>query len=164
MERSLTKSLETYLLTIDKLLEIKTSIIVKDVADYLNIGGASASEAIKKLKRKGYINYKPYGNITLTSQGENHVLLKKYRHNTISKFLSKVLNIDTNSAEENAEKIEYAMTKDVLVRLVHFMNFMEQCMCSEPKWIKSCKSSLKTGEMNEKCKSCNGGCCCNNKQ
>ena len=164
MEQSLTKSLETYLLAIDKLLERKASIIVKDVADYLNIGGASTSEAIKKLKQKGYINYEPYSNITLTSQGENYVLLKKYRHNTISKFLNKVLDIDINNAEENAEKIEYAITKDVLVRLVHFMDFMEQCMCSEPKWIKSCKTSLKTGEMREKCKSCNGGCCCNNKQ
>ena len=164
MEKNLTKSLEVYLLAIDKLLEIKTSIIVKDVADYLNIGGASTSEAIKKLKQKGYINYQPYGNITLTSQGENYVFLKKYRHNTISKFLSKVLGIDIKSAEENAEKIEYAMTKDVLVRFVHFMDFMEQCMCGEQKWIKNCKSSLKTGEMNEKCKSCNGGCCCNSKQ
>ena len=164
MENKLTKSLENYLLTIDTLLKKKETIIVKDIAEYLKIGGASTSEAIKKLKQKGYINYEPYGNITLTPQGENYVSLKKYRHNTILKFLNKVLDIDINSAKENAEKMEYSMTEDVLARFVHFMDFMEQCACSEQKWIKSCRFLLKTGEMSEKCKSCKGSCCCNSKQ
>ena len=43
------------------------------------------------LKEKGYLNYEPYGNITLTSLGENTVYIKKYRHNTITNFLNKVL-------------------------------------------------------------------------
>jgi len=160
MNEKLTKSLETYLLAIDTLLEIKKAIKVKDVAQYLNFGGATTADAVKKLKEKGYINYEPYGNITLTSIGENAVIIKKYRHNTITKFLNKVLDIDLKNSEFNAEQMEYSMTEDVLSRLVHFLDFMEQCSCSEPKWVKSCKSSLQTGEMSEKCKTCSGGCCC----
>jgi DtxR family Mn-dependent transcriptional regulator len=163
MEEKLTKSLETYLLAIDMLLENQETIIVKDVAKYLNFGGATTADAVKKLKEKGYVNYEPYGNITLTSQGEDAVLLKKYRHNTIKKFLNKVLDIDPDSAETNASAIEYSMTKDVLIRFVHFVDFMEQCSCSEPKWIKSCKSSLEKGKLSEHCQNCTGGCCCNNK-
>lgn len=162
MNEKLTKSLETYLLAIDSLLKTKDSIIVKDVAKYLNFGGATTADAIKKLKTKGYINYEPYGNITLTELGKNTVLLKKYRHNTITKFLNKVLDINSLKAEENADVIEYSIDNDVLVRFVHFLDFMEQCSCSEPKWIKSCKSALKDGTLSEKCKSCSGGCCCNN--
>ena len=164
MEEKLTKSLETYLLAIDSLLETKKTIIVKDVAQYLGFGGATTADAIKRLKEKGYINYKPYGNITLTSIGEKAVIVKKYRHDTITRFLNKVLDIDLKNAEYNADKIEYSMTEDVLTRLVNFLDFMEQCSCSEPKWVKSCKSSLETGELSEKCKSCSGGCCCSNKQ
>lgn len=160
MEDKLTKSLETYLLAADTLLEKKDSIIVKDVAEFLNIGGASTADAIKKLKEKGYINYEPYGNITLTPKGKEAVSLKKYRHNTITKFLNKVLDIDIENAEYNATQIEYSMTKDVLIRLVNFMDFMEQCSCKEPKWIKSCKSTLETGELCGNCISCQGGCCC----
>ena len=163
MENKLTKSLETYLLAVDKLLETKESIIVKDVANYLNFGGATTADAIKKLREKGYIDYEPYGNITLTSLGKETAEIKKYRHNTITKFLNKVLDIDIKTAEENAEKIEYSVAEDVLKRFVHFMDFMEQCACSEPKWVKSCQSTLKSGELNPKCKSCSGGCCCNNK-
>lgn len=163
MEKILTKSLETYLIAIDKLLENKNSIIVKDVADFLKIGGASTSDAIKKLREKGYINYEPYGNITLTQLGKNSVNIKKFRHNTITKFLNKVLDIDLKNAETNAEAIEYSMTNDVLNRFVNFVTFMEQCSCSEPKWIKSCKSSLENGTLSEKCKSCTGECCCSKK-
>ena len=161
MEKKLTKSLETYLLAIDSLLEEQETIIVKDVAKYLNFGGATTADAIKKLKEKGFVNYEPYGNITLTSKGEDAVMLKKYRHNTIKKFLNRVLDIDIKSAETNACAIEYSMTQDVLVRFVHFVDFMEQCSCSEPKWIKSCKSSLEEGKLSENCKNCQGGCCCN---
>jgi len=163
MKEKLTKSLETYLLAIDILLETKKTIIVKDVANYLSFGGATTANAVKKLKEKGYVNYEPYGNITLTSLGVKAVIIKKYRHNTITKFFNKVLDIDLKNSEYNAEQMEYSMTDDVLSRLVNFLDFMEQCACSEPKWIKSCKSSLDTGELNAKCKACSGGCCCSDK-
>lgn len=164
MEEKLTKSLETYLLAIDKLLEDKKTIIVKDVAQHLKYGGATTADAVKKLKEKGYVNYEPYGNITLTDLGEKTVIIKKYRYNTITKFLNEVLNIDLKNAQYNAEQMEYSMTDDVLSRLVNFLDFMHQCSCSEPKWVKSCKSSLETGKLNSKCKSCSGGCCCSKKQ
>ena len=160
MEQKLTKSLETYLLAIDTLLETKETIIVKDVAKFLNYGGATTADAVKKLKEKGYVNYEPYGNITLTPLGEKTVIIKKYRHTTITNFLNQVLDIDLNKAEVNAEAIEYSMTDDVLTRFVNFMDFMKQCACPEPKWIKSCKSALKNGEISENCKGCSGGCCC----
>ena len=164
MKEKLTKSLESYLLAICTLLETKKSIIVKDVAQYLNYGGATTADAVKKLKEKGYVIYEPYGNITLTDLGEKTVIIKKYRHNTITKFLNKVLDIEEKTAEYNAEQMEYSMTDDVLTRLVNFLDFMEQCSCKEPKWVKSCKSTLETGELSKKCKSCSGGCCCSNKQ
>ena len=160
MNKNLTKSLETYLLAIDTLIGEKGSIIVKDVAEFLNYGGATTSDAIKKLKEKGYVNYEPYKNITLTSLGKDTVYIKKYRHKTITDFLTSVLDIEPDKAQINAENMEYSIDDDVLARLVNFMDFMKQCACPEPKWIKSCKSSLKNGEMSEKCKGCSGGCCC----
>ena len=98
MEERLTKSLEKYLLAIDTLIEQKGSVIVKDVAEFLNYGGATTADAVKKLKEKGYVNYEPYGNITLTDLGEKTVIIKKYRHNTITKFLNRVLDIDEKTA------------------------------------------------------------------
>lgn len=161
----LTESLEKYLLAIYELTQNGDSIIVKDVSEYLKVGGASAAEAIKILRDKGYVNYIPYGNINLTKEGADVIELKLYRHNTIAKFLNKVLGIDIDNANKNASAVEYSMTEDVLVKFVHFLDFMSQCSCKEPKWIKSCRYSLKNGEMSDKCKVCKtagNGCssCC----
>ena len=164
-ENNLTKSLEKYLLAIK---EIEASgnknIKVKDVANYLNIGGPSTADAIKTLKEKGYINYEPYQDITLTAKGIDKINLKKYRQNTIKSFLTNVLEIEENTSTESAESIEFSMPEVVLERFVHFLDFMEQCTCKEPKWVKSCKNTLSTGEMSEKCKGCmsssKNSCCC----
>lgn len=164
MKEKLSSSLEKYLMAVDALLKTQKVVMVKDIAKYLDYGGPTVCDAIKRLKEKGFVNYKPYKQVTLTSLGEEVIIIKKYRNETITKFLNKVLDINLDEAQYNAEQIEYSMTDKVLTRLVNFMGFMEQCTCQSPKWVKSCQSSLKTGELNSKCKSCTGGCCCSNKE
>ncbi len=164
-EKKLSESLEKYLLAIYDISKNNSNIIVKDVSNYLGIGGASSANAIKTLAKLGFINYIPYGNITLTKEGIEYIQLKLYRHNTISNFLNQVLEIEKTSADKNASAIEYSMTKDVLIKFVHFLDFMKQCSCKEPKWLNSCKHSLKDGQISKKCKDCAsscGGCknCC----
>lgn len=166
-DKKLTQSLENYLLGLDDLIDKGVKIKVKDLAQYMKLGAPSTADAVKKLKEKGFINYVPYSDITLTAKGIEAVTMKKYRHNTIAKFLHNVLDIDVKKAEENADAIEYSMTQDVLTRLVNFMDFMEQCACPEPKWMNSCKNSLETGKISKKCQGCasakgkNGCGCCN---
>ncbi len=164
-EKKLSESLEKYLLAIYDISKNNSNIIVKDVSKYLGIGSASTATAIKTLAKKGLIDYVPYGNITLTKEGMNLIQLKIYRHNTISTFLNQVLEIEKTSADKNASAIEYSMTQDVLIKFVHFLDFMKQCSCREPKWLNSCKHSLKDGQISKKCTNCvsgKGGCngCC----
>lgn len=157
-EKKLTESLEKYLLAIYDISKNNSNIIVKDVSNYLKIGGASTATAIRTLAKKGLINYVPYGNISLTQSGFNTVHLKMYRHNAISNFLNQVLEIEKSSADKNASAIEYSMTEDVLIKFVHFLDFMKQCSCKEPKWLNSCKHSLIEGQISEKCTNCTSGC------
>ena len=156
--KNLSESLEKYLLAVYEISKNNPEVKVKDVADYMKIGGASTSEAIKTLAEKNFLNYIPYGSISLTPLGVDTVELKLYRHNTISKFLNKVLEIEKERADKNATSIEYSMTEDVLIKFVHFLDFMEQCSCKEPKWLKSCKHNLENGQMSEKCLTCTSGC------
>ena len=156
-KKTLTQSLEKYLLAIYDISKNNSNILVKDISKHLGIGGASTATAIRNLAKKGLINYVPYGNITLTKEGENLIQLKIYRHNTISNFLNQVLEIEKNSADKNASIIEYSMTQDVLIKFVHFLDFMKHCSCKEPKWLNSCKHSLKNGQILEKCTNCVAG-------
>ena len=165
MNDKLTKSLENYLLAIN---EIKSkgncNIKVKDVANYLGIGGPSTADAVRTLKDKGYIDYEPYKSIDLTQKGLNKINAKKYRQNTIKRFLTDVLEIESSLAQTNSQNIEFFMSEIVLERFVNFLDFMEKCSCKEPKWIKSCKNTLNNGQMSDKCKECIGHkeqiCCC----
>ncbi len=154
MKHKLTESLEKYLLAVYEIVKTNKAARVKDVSNYLNIGGPATSEAIKKLAEFKYINYAPYGIITITPNGEKYAKTKILRHNTITNFLDKVLMIDGNILNETADSIEYSMTDDVLDKFVCFLSFMENCSCKKPKWVKSYEYFSKNGEMQEKCKVC----------
>lgn len=166
MKDELTESLEKYLLAIYYIIQENKAARVKDVSKYLNIGGPATSDAVKTLAERGFINYVPYGIITITEKGEKRAEEKIYRHKTISNFLEKVLQVDSENVQDSAKSIEYAMPEDVLEKFVSFLSFMENCSCKEPKWVKSYKYYATQGEMQDKCKTCmtktnfdNNNCC-----
>ena len=97
--KELTKSLGNYLLAIYELVEENNAARVRDVSQKMNIGAASTSEAVKLLAKKEYINYRPYGLITLTSKGSLAARKKIERHKTIENFLTSVLLVDKNYAD-----------------------------------------------------------------
>lgn len=158
--KDLTQSLEKYLFAISEVVEKNSAARVKDIATKLSIGMASTSEAVKSLTKKGYINYEPYGLITMTASGKAVVREKIERHRIICEFLEKVLLLEKSEIETYANSIEFFIPEKVLSRFVAYITFMQKCSCKEPKWLKSYQSYIKTGEMPEKCKSCSSetGC------
>lgn len=173
-ENKLTASFEKYLCAIYEIEKKNKAARVKDIADLLSIGASSVSEAMKALEKKECINYEPYGLITLTKKGQKIVVEKLKRNAIISNFLKDVLLVDEKAIAQNAQKIEYGMSGEVLEKFVRFLTFMQTCSCKEPKWIKSFKYYAQNGELQEKCCSCiakckeNSGCkdnssCCGGK-
>ncbi len=167
MEKKLTESLEKYLLAIYEIVKTNQAARVKDVSNYLKIGGPATSDAVKTLAQRGYINYVPYGIITITPKGLQKSEEKILRHKTISNFLEKVLLIESEKVETSSTQIEYSMPEDVLDKFVQFLSFMEKCSCKEPKWVKSYKYFTQKGKMQDKCQDCmknketfdNSSCC-----
>ena len=167
MKNELTESLEKYLLAIYKIVKVNQATRVKDVSKFLKIGGPATSDAVKTLAERGFINYVPYGIITITDKGRKNAEEKISRHKTIANFIEKVLLVEPDKVEESSKSIEYSMPVDVLDKFVKFLNFMENCSCKEPKWVQSYKYYSKNGEMKEKCKKCgmlkdefdNSSCC-----
>lgn len=166
-KHNLTQSLENYLKAVYEICKLQKAARIKDIANYLKIGASSTSEAIKVLADKKYVNYTPYGIITLSAKGKKKAEEKITRHQTICRFLREVLLVDEADIEENAEKIEYAVSQDVLDKFIRFLTFMQTCSCKEPKWIKSYKYYSINGEMQSKCSVCiqniekfdNSNCC-----
>lgn len=161
MKKELTESLEKYLLAIYEIVKVNQAARVKDVSNYLKIGGPATSDAVKTLAKRGFINYVPYGIITITKKGQARAEEKIYRHKTISHFLEQVLMVDSEKVSQSATQVEYAMSEDVLNKFVSFLTFMDKCSCKEPKWVNSYKFFAKNDVMKDSCLTCSGGCGCN---
>ena len=165
--KDLTQSLEKYLNAVYEIIETNTAARIKDVVKKLNVGMASTSQAIKTLTQKGYLNYEPYGVITMTPKGKQAIMKKLKRHEIICNFLEKCLLMDKKTIESSANNIEFSMTEEVLERFVEYLTFMQKCSCKEPKWIKSFQYFINNGRMQDKCTQCiqnknkfdNSNCC-----
>lgn len=157
-QTNLTSSLENYLKAIYEIVIKNKAARAKDVSKLLSIGASSVSEALKNLADKGYINYQPYGIVTLTDKGEKTALELNKRHVIICNFLENVLLVDKEIIDENANKIEYGVSEEVLEKFIRFLTFMQTCSCKEPKWIKSFKYYSANGDLQEKCHSCIAKC------
>jgi DtxR family transcriptional regulator, Mn-dependent transcriptional regulator len=157
-ENKLTASFENYLCAIYSVEKENNAAHVKDIANFLSVGAPSVSEAMKALEKKNYIDYEPYGLITLTEQGKKLVIEKNERNEIVSDFLKNVLQAEDNEIAENARIIEYGMSDSVLEKFVRFLTFLQTCSCKEPKWIKSFKYYAKEGKLQDKCNSCVGNC------
>lgn len=153
-KKILTSSMENYLKAVYYIVKANKAARVKDVSKFLNIGASSVSEALKILADKGFINYEPYGIITLTKQGEKVSEELDSRHKIICSFLEDVLLVDKDNVGKNANSIEYGVTEDVLEKFVRFLTFMQKCSCKEPKWIKSFKYYSLHGELQDRCNVC----------
>jgi len=154
VKSELTASLGNYLTTIYEIVKTQKAARAKDISTALGIGASSVSEALRNLADKKYINYEPYGIVTLSAKGKKIAVELIKRHEIICGFLRDVLLIDEEIVDANASKIEYGVSGEVLEKFVRFLTFMQSCSCKEPKWIKSFKFYAKNGEFQDKCISC----------
>lgn len=118
----ISKSLEEYLKTMYVLKKQNGNIRVTDVATSMNCTKASVNKAIYNLKDNGLLNYESYGTIELTEEGEN--LAKKIleTYDIIFIFLKDVINLDSEEAEKEAEKIKLAITDETINKLAKYVH------------------------------------------
>jgi DtxR family Mn-dependent transcriptional regulator len=131
----LSDNLEDYLETILKLQRKNTVARVKDIAAGVGVLSGTVTSALKTLAEKDLINYKPYSFITLTPKGSRIAEEILRRHNAIKDFLQSVLLLDEERAEENACRMEHAMDRVAINRLVQFIEYIYKCPRTGVDWI-----------------------------
>jgi len=123
----LTASLEDYLEAIFNLIGPDGSNVArsKDIAEALEVSRASVTGALRALGEKGFVNYKPYGFITLTQKGAAEAGKIVKRHEIIELFFTDILGVDANTAQQAACKAEHVLGQAVTVKLLEFMDFFQ---------------------------------------
>lgn len=118
----LTNSQEEYLKTIYILENSNQKARVTDIAKKLQITKPSVNKAINVLKEMKLVESEPYKDITLTKQGKEKAQEILKRYDTLKIFLIEVLEIDSEKAQEEAQNMKHAMSKETEQKLEVYIN------------------------------------------
>ncbi len=121
----LSSNMEDYLETILSLKRDKGVARVRDISKRMNVKASSVSAALKLLSDNGLIVHERYGYVDLTQAGKSRAELVQSNHDTIKKFLMRVLGVEKGIADEDACKIEHNVSPQTLVKISEYINYFE---------------------------------------
>lgn len=123
----LSENLEDYLETILELQVMNTVARSKDIATELGIKRGSVTSMLKKLADHELIDYEPYGFVTLTGKGRKIAKEITTRHNVFKHFLFKYVELDEDSADKTACRMEHTMDHGTFKKFKAFVTRLDTC-------------------------------------
>ena len=146
--QELSHSAQDYLEAVYVLADKDGLTRVKEVADYLDVKKPSVVSAMKGLMKKGLVHHQHYGCLELTPEGRTLAKDIHNRHQVLFRFLHQVLDVDQETAEADACKLEHHISRETLGQLVKFVEFTDAFPDREkvPKWLCFFKKFSETGE------------------
>lgn len=134
MSKDLTEALEDYLEAIYNIVHEKGGVRVKDIAERLDVKNSSVTVALRNLRDTGFINYEPYGVISLTETGHDEAKRLSETHQVFRRFFVNVLGVEQDAADETACRLEHAMAPEVMARFLQFMKFITTDRALDGDW------------------------------
>ena len=116
----LSKSLEEYVKVMYVLKMSKEEIRVTDIANSLQVSKASVNKAIKQLDNEKIVEYKTYGEIKLTLEGEKIARKILEAYDITYLFLNEILHVDAKLAESEAKEMKNSLSDDTLNKLAKY--------------------------------------------
>jgi Mn-dependent transcriptional regulator len=96
-----------------------------EMAAYLGVKPATATDMLKKLKEKNLVTYKKYGKILLTDIGRKNGIAILRKHRLWETFLYEKLDFSWDEVHEVAEQLEHIQSAKLVDKLEEFLNFPE---------------------------------------
>jgi len=132
--RAVSATTEDYLEAIFRLIAEKGAARVRDIAEALSVHKSTVSATLKGLAEKGLVNYSRYEITTLTTLGEKIAQDVHWRHEVIGQFLTEVLGVDQQVADENACRMEHVVDPEVMERFSLLVDFAKHTTAND--WIR----------------------------
>lgn len=123
----LTQSSEDYLEAILELSHDDEPVRSVDIADHLNVSRASVHKAVQLLLEAGLVSHAYYGQISLTDEGQRLAGEILQRHTMLRRFLTDVLELDDETADQDACRMEHAIS---LKTRDHWLAWLERFLDS----------------------------------
>ena len=149
--KALTPAMENYLEAIFNLGKEKRVVRVKDIAKRLGVKMPTVTNMLKTLGERGLIDYERYEYLELTEKGADVGEEIDRRHRVLRSFLTDILGIDLEKADEEACKMEHAVGASTMDRFVLFMEFIQSCPRTGENWLERFEEFRVHGKDREKC-------------
>jgi Mn-dependent DtxR family transcriptional regulator len=95
-----------------------------DISDYLNVSSPSVTKMLQRLNESGHVNYERYRGISLTESGVAVAKNMHERHGVLADFL-KMIGVDEDTANRDAEGIEHHLHPETLKKLEEFIRLVK---------------------------------------
>ncbi len=118
------ESTEDHLERIQDLIEQKGYARVADLAASLGLSTSAVSNMVRRLARRGFVNYEKYRGFTLTPAGRQVAHHIKARHNALTEFLQ-LLGLDRATVNREVEDIEHHLRPETLRVMSQLVNFWQ---------------------------------------
>ena len=92
-----------------------------EIAQRLDVSKASVNKAIASLKSQGRVEQAQYGKVRLTEEGRSIGAAVWRRHRMLRAFLTDELGVEFDRADEEACKMEHALSEDTMDRWIAHM-------------------------------------------
>lgn len=146
-----TASMEDYLESIIMLRRSRKAVRVSQMSQALGVKMPSVTLALKKLSDEGLVEHQRYGRVQLTPQGEKVARDVFRRHEALRRFLKDILSVDAAIAENDACKMEHAVSPLTQKRLAKFVDFVLSRPNVQPYWLKMFERYAEHGEFPDGC-------------
>jgi Mn-dependent DtxR family transcriptional regulator len=120
-----TTRMEDYLEVIYELIEQKGYATTVDISKYLNVSSPSVTKMVQRLDESGHLNYEKYRGISLTHEGTFVAKSIRERHGLLADFF-KIIGVDEDSANKDAEGIEHHLHPETLKKLEEFVRIVKK--------------------------------------
>ncbi len=151
VEKPLTAVMEDYLEAIFDLDKEKKVVRVKDIAKKMDVKMPTVSSMLKTLNERGLVNYEKYEYVELTKNGADVGKEMRRRHEALVRFLTEILKIEFKIANDEACKMEHALSSSTLDSLTDFMAFVKDCPRAGLDWLRNFEEYRNRGGKPENC-------------
>lgn len=132
-------SQEDYLEVIYDLSHGSESIRSIDIANRLGVSRASVNKQLSLLKDSGFVEHEPYGLVHLTERGCAIAKNVRERHNALYKFLTDVLGVSEDIADQEACEMEHAISQETSDKLYAYLSVLNKAPSAADKLSKTQK-------------------------
>ena len=105
----------------------KGAVSTGEVARYLGVAPASATEMLTKLARGGLVQISPYHGASLTPEGVRDAQRVTRKHRLLERFLSDVLLIPLDRVHAQACEMEHSLSDEAEESLCRLLRHPDRC-------------------------------------